>query len=77
MNGEPLYKDERSFELLDIPKEFVKSIWRVIKAPFYALAYFFAGVYSLVNPMGGRKLAAAIELDWNEGVSLAEGYWHY
>src|ERR1700722_10752094 len=73
--GEALYPEQRKFELLDAPKEFIKSIKNVIIAPFYALAYFFAGVYSLINPMGGRNLAAAIERDWDGGVSLAEGFW--
>ncbi len=70
-----LYVDERSFEILDIPKEMIRSISRILQAPFYALAVFMAGLYSLVNPMGGRKLGATIERDWNDEVSLAEGYW--
>ena len=70
-----LFLDERSFELVDIPKEMIRSIARVLQAPFYALAFFMAGLYSWVNPMGGRKLGAAIERDWNDEVSLAEGYW--
>ena len=70
-----LYVHQRSFELLDIPKEMIKSIARALQAPFYALAFMAAGLYSLVNPMAGRKLGAAIERDWNDEVSLAEGYW--
>jgi hypothetical protein len=74
-SNKAIYPKERFFKPSDIPKEFLKSIRRAVKAPFYALAYIMAGIYSLVNPMGGRKLASAIERDWNEGVSLAEGYW--
>ena len=73
--GRPVAENERFFKLSDAPKEMIKSIVRVVKAPFYALAFFMAGLYSLVNPMGGRKLGASIERDWNEEVSLPEGYW--
>ncbi len=71
----PPVEGARPFELSDIPKEFAKSIKRVVQAPFYALAYFMAALYTFVNPMGGRKLGASIERDWNDEVSLNEGYW--
>jgi hypothetical protein len=74
LGGKP-HEGEHPFKLSDLPREFIRSIRRAVVAPFYALAYLFAALYSLVNPMGGRKLAAAIERDWNEGVSLAEGFW--
>jgi len=75
--GKRIYteENERAFELADIPKEMGKSIWRAVKAPFFGLAYLFAAFYSFANPMGGRKLGAAIERDWDEGVTVAEGYW--
>lgn len=68
-------ENERKFHILDIPTQVALSIGRVIKAPFYALAYFLAALYSLVNPMGGRKLGSSIERDWNGGVTLNEGFW--
>jgi hypothetical protein len=70
-----LFPEERPFKLSDIGREFIRSIRGIALAPFYALAYFFAALYSNLNPMGGRKLASAIERDWDEGVTLAEGYW--
>jgi hypothetical protein len=70
-----LYMNERSFELLDIPKEMLKSIARALQAPFYALAFMIAGLCSLVNPMMGRKLGSEIERDWNDEMSLSEGFW--
>lgn len=75
ITGETLYPQARQFKLLDAAKAFVQAIWAIVKAPFYAVAFILAGIYSLVNPMGGRKLGAAIERDWNEGLSLAEGFW--
>jgi len=76
-SGERIYtdKNERAFSLTDIPKEMGKSIWQAVTAPFFAVAYLFAGIFSLVNPMGGRKLGNAIERDWNRGVTLENGYW--
>lgn len=73
--GAMLAKQEREFELKDIPSQIQLSLWRVVKAPFFALAFFLSGMYSLVNPMGGRKLASKVEFDWNDGVSRAEGFW--
>lgn len=75
ITGETLYPQARQFKLLDVGKAFVQAIWAVVKAPFYAVAFILAGIYSLFNPMGGRKLGAAIERDWNEGLSLSEGFW--
>lgn len=72
--GKP-HGHEREFKPIDIPTQFILSLWRAIQAPFYALAFFLAGLYSFFDPMGGRKLGASIERDWNGGVSLAEGYW--
>lgn len=55
-----------------------KSIWEIIKAPFFALAYALAHAYTLVglffgiSPLYGRKLAAYIMRAWNDGL-LHEG----
>lgn len=73
--GEQLYSDQRPFDGLDWLKEVGYSLLRVVQAPFYALAYAFAGFYSFVQPMEGRKLGAYIEEDWNDGVSFAESLW--
>lgn len=71
----PLFEGQRFFKWSDIPKEMAKSVLRAVKAPFYATAEIFAALYSLVDPLNGRKLGAAIELDWNEGVPRPEGWW--
>ncbi len=60
---------------IDCIKEPIKSVWRIVKAPFYATAFLFATIYSLVKPMEGRILTSLVERDWNEGVPLARGYW--
>lgn len=72
--GNEIEKD-RPFTLTDIPLEMAKSIWRIVKAPFYAVAFMYAALYSLIDPLNGRKLGSYLERDWNEGVTRAEGYW--
>ncbi len=69
------YPAARKFSVLDAGIEFLQSIYGIIKAPFYGIAFFFAALYSLINPMEGRKLGSAIERNWNDGANLAEGYW--
>lgn len=73
--GKALFANQRRFELIDVMKEPGKSLLHLVKAPFYGLAFLSAALYSLVNPMGGRVLAAKIERDWNGGASRAEGCW--
>lgn len=68
-------EEKRPFTLTDIPQEMGKSIWRIIKAPFYAVAFMYGALYSLVDPLNGRKLGSYLERDWNEGVTRSEGYW--
>ncbi len=71
----PLFEGQRKFELVDIVKEPWKSLKQVVTSPFYALAYMFCSLYSLVNPIRGRILASKVERDWNDGVSRTEGFW--
>jgi len=73
--GRPLIEGQRRFKAIDVIKEPGKSLLHIVKAPFYGLAYMAAGIYSLVNPMGGRILAAKIERDWNNGATRPEGFW--
>ena len=73
--GEQLYPEQRPFECVDIFIESGKSLWRVFKAPFYAVAYIGAYLYSFAKPFPGRELSATIERRWNEGVTFEEGYW--
>ncbi|NGX62322.1 MAG: hypothetical protein K940chlam9_01819 [Chlamydiae bacterium] len=64
------------YKWYDIPKEMGLSLWGVIRAPFYATAYFFAGLYSFISPMGGRILGSKIERDWNGGKPMYDkGFW--
>lgn len=65
----------RPFTINDIPVEMAKSVWRIVKAPFYAVAFIYAALYSLIDPLNGRKLGSYLERDWNEGVTRSEGYW--
>jgi hypothetical protein len=66
---------DRSFEYKDITREIGKSLWRIVKAPFFAVAIIFATIYSIFQPHNGRKLSATLEREWNEGVTRAEGFW--
>ncbi|MFZ0565418.1 MAG: hypothetical protein WAM28_04460 [Chlamydiales bacterium] len=65
----------QQYKLSDIPKEMALSIARAVKAPFYATAFCFAAIRTIVNPQEGSKLLGAIERDWNEDVSLSDGMW--
>lgn len=53
--------------------ELGKSLWRIVRSPFYALAYFIAQIAVFIDPLNGRKLVANIERDWNEGVLVDNG----
>lgn len=68
-------KESQRFKLSHIPAEMGKSLWRVVKAPFYATAFILAAIYSWANPMGGRLLGSWIERIWNEDVIRSQGYW--
>jgi hypothetical protein len=67
--------DDRPYRLSDIPQEMAKSMWRMVKAPFYCVAMMFAALFAFIDPLNGRKLGATVERDWNEGVTRAEGFW--
>ncbi|MCC5831799.1 MAG: hypothetical protein JJU12_02005 [Chlamydiales bacterium] len=73
--GRPVLGKKERYKLVDIVLEPWKSLKQVVAAPFYSLAFMAAGIYSLINPMGGRVLAAKIERDWNYGATRSEGYW--
>ncbi len=59
----------------EIVVEWKNSLFRIVKAPFYATAIIFSCLYSFFDPLNGRKLGSYIERDWNEDVSRAEGFW--
>lgn len=64
------------FSLLDIPKEMLRSLWCILKAPFYGLALFCAALYATLDPLNGIKLGSAIEYEWNDHVPMRdEGIW--
>ncbi|WP_194844442.1 hypothetical protein [Candidatus Clavichlamydia salmonicola] len=68
-------KKHRKFELADVYKQFILSIQRVVKAPFYASAVMLAFFFSCIFPMEGRVLVSAVERDWNNDVSRGAGMW--
>jgi hypothetical protein len=42
------------------------SIWAIVKAPFYAIAFEFACLYGIFKPLEGRALISKVESDWHE-----------
>ncbi|MFN0065709.1 MAG: hypothetical protein ACKVOH_05685 [Chlamydiales bacterium] len=66
---------ERKFSFTDIPKQFAISMWRVVRAPFYGLAYLLAHIYTWMDPVNGRKLVSNIERDWNDGTIRENSFW--
>lgn len=67
-------QEEPKFELFDVVCETISSLKRIIKAPFYATAMFFALVYSLIYVRSGRILAGIVERNWNENVYISSGF---
>lgn len=72
--GKEIYPDD-PFRLIQIPKEVGRSLWNIVRSPFYALGVIFGLVWSLVDPLNGRKVAAGFELAWNHGVERKRSYW--
>ncbi len=75
ITGKPAYNKQRHFELRDIPRQMGLSLYWALRAPFYGIAYFFSALYSLVDPMGGRKLGQLITDEWMEGIDRLESVW--
>lgn len=72
MTDEVIVSDkEYNFSLGQIPKEVAFSVWRVVQAPFYGIAFAFSAIYCLTAAVGlgdkrnARKLMAQIEIAWN------------
>lgn len=65
---------EPQFELVDVALEMVASLKRIVKAPFYATAMFFALVYSLIYVRSGRIVVGILERNWNENVYISSGF---
>ncbi|MCP5469811.1 MAG: hypothetical protein H7A36_04825 [Chlamydiales bacterium] len=59
----------------EIPKEVGRSLFSIVRAPFYAIAYTLGALYMYVDPPNGRKLLANIERDWNWGEPCETGCW--
>jgi hypothetical protein len=71
----PPEKPEERYRLSDIPDELCKTLRRIVRASSCALAVMYASLYSLIDPLNGRKLGSYLERYWNEGVTRAEGFW--
>lgn len=65
---------EDKFRLIDVPREILRSLFNVVKSPFYGIGMIFSLFYSLIEPYSGRILTGAIERDWNDDVSCDRGY---
>lgn len=53
----------------EIPLQIIQDIWRICRAPIYALGVMFACIYALPVPYEGRKWIGRIENAWHEGAS--------
>lgn len=51
--------------LWNIPLFFIKGMWNIVRAPFYAIAMEFAALYGVFKPIEGRSLIAKIERGWH------------
>lgn len=67
-------KEER-FIFSDIFRETSRSLWNVIKAPFYGSAYYMALFYGLLNPLAGRIAISCLERDWNDDIIRSRSLW--
>ena len=66
---------EERFICSDIIREMARSLLQTIKAPFYGVACYLAGLYGLLNPLSGRVVMASIERDWNNDVIRSRSVW--
>lgn len=67
-------KEER-FIFSDIFRETIRSLWNIIKAPFYGSAYYMALFYGLLNPLAGRIAISCLERDWNDDIIRSRSLW--
>ncbi|MFN0065708.1 MAG: hypothetical protein ACKVOH_05680 [Chlamydiales bacterium] len=74
-SGYKFHKEGRKFRLADIPKQFALSVWGAVRAPFYGIALMMVTLYSFIDPVGGRKLGARIEWEWNNRVGRYKSDW--
>lgn len=58
----------------EIPTTLANNIWRIIKAPLYAVALCLATPYALLSPYEGRKWIAKVESSWHEGTDYRNDY---
>lgn len=54
--------------IIEIPINIILDICRIVKAPFFAIGFFFAALYGVISPYEGRKWVGAVESAWHEGL---------
>lgn len=75
-NKKPLYPHERKFTLMDIPRQMAISLGRMLQAPFYGTALFYAALKAVIDPLNGIKEGAGVEFEWNNRVPRDnQGIW--
>lgn len=74
-SGKQIFAEDRKFKVRDITDQIGKSLWNVIRTPYYALGFFFGLIYSLLSPLNGRKVAAGFEREWNHGIDRYRSIW--
>lgn len=67
---------ERYFKFSDIGEQCARSIWNIVRAPFYWLGFVLSIVYSCIpgNARNGRKLGAYFERKWNDCIPPFNGW---
>lgn len=62
------------YSFKQILPEMGRSLWGIIRAPFYAVALMMATLYAWVDPRNGLKLASKVELYRNNHISIQESF---
>jgi hypothetical protein len=52
-----------------------EGVWTVARAPFFALALFFAGCYGVIAPLRGRCWVGAVEAAWRSSPKHLQWNW--
>nr|NGX46450.1 hypothetical protein [Chlamydiota bacterium] len=48
------------------------NMWRIVRAPLFAVGVMFAAAWGLFSPYEGRKMIGKIEKEWHDGLTFKD-----
>ena len=58
----------------EMPKSVLVNMWRIVRAPFYALGVQFAAALGIFSPYEGRRMIGMIEREWHDGLTFKDDF---